>query len=58
MTCRIQALPPSYVADRKEEAGRIMRDPAATFTQKKLAWEFLKSEHKGRKPTPPDGEAA
>ena len=55
MTCRIQALPPTYVTRTKEEARAILNDPASTYSQRKLAWEFLRNEHKSRKP---EGEAA
>ena len=48
MTCRIQALPPAYVAQTKEEARAILNDPASTYSQRKLAWEFLRNEHKSR----------
>ena len=56
--CRIQALPPTYVLKTKDEAGAILRDPNASYSLKKLAWAFLKGEHKGRKEPLPDGEAA
>ena len=55
MTCRLQALPPTYVLKTKDEAGAILRDPNASYSLKKLAWEFLRNEHKSRKP---EGEAA
>ena len=55
MTCRIQALPPTYVAKTKKEARAILNDPASTYSQRKIAWEFLRAEHKSRKP---EGEAA
>ena len=50
MTCRIQALPPAYVGQTKEEARAILNDPASTYSQRKLAWEFLRNEHKSQGP--------
>ena len=58
MTCRLQALPPAFVAQTKEEARAILNDPQSTYSQRKLAWDFLQAEHKGRKAPPPDGDAA
>ena len=55
MTCMVQRLPPAYVLKTKQEAGEILRDPNAPYSRKKLAWEFLKSEHESRKPK---GDAA
>lgn len=49
MTCRVQALPPAFVAKTKEEARVILNDPNSTYSQRKLAWDFLRNEHQSRK---------